>query len=246
MLGSRLGGIYLLLSMAVTSACRTGMNTSRAANPSLSHMTTSVTAPPIAQACALTPVSRALDAESGFPAVYVELAAVATAKGNPMPLAGQRPAGFLNTSDLEVLRVGSVMAKVGASATTAWDEAPTTANDASRTGCSKQSRFDLTLTLHSVDLQKRQLKLEITIVPAPPLGTPKDAWYVPEHRQMHTTVIVGDQQPLMLGGEAVSHHDTPSILVATPYIISASEHLNELFQCRLIAMAKAKAKAQAQ
>ncbi len=243
MFGARFGRIYLLLSMAVTSACRSGTNSSHAANPRPSHAAATVTAPPIAQPCALSEVSRPLDAESGFPAVYVELAAVATAKGNPMPLAGQRPAGFLNTSDIEVLRVGSIMAKVGGSATTAWDEAPTAAaHDASGAGCSKQSRFDLTLTLHSIDLQKRQLKLEITIVPAPPLGTPKDAWYVPEHRQMHTTVIVGDQQPLMLGGEALSHHDTPSILMATPYIISVPEHLNELFQCRLTAMAKAKAK----
>lgn len=235
MLEARLGRVCLLLSTAAVLACGGASRGTPPPSPR-PNRTTAATAPPIAQPCALTPVSRTLDADSGFPTVYVELAAVATSKGNPMPLVGQRPAGFLNTSDLQVLRIGSVMTKVGGSATTAWDEPPTSSPDGANTGCGKQSRFDLTLTLHSVDLNKRQLKLEITIVPAPPLGTPKDAWYVPEHRQMHSTAVVGDQQPIMLGGEAVTHRDTPSILVATPYILLTPEHLNELFQCRLSAM----------
>jgi hypothetical protein len=157
------------------------------------------------------------------------------------PFVGQRPAGFLNTSDLRVLRVGSVMAKVEIPVTTAWDDQAQRANAGTTTdACAKRDRFDLTLTLHSVDIPKRQLKLEVAIVPAPPLGTPKDAWYVPEHRQLHTTVIVGDQQPIMLGGEAMSQRDTPSILVATPYILSVPEHLNELFQCRMNTATKAR------
>jgi len=235
-----LGKCCLLLSTALTHACagHAGPN-APTSSPNPSRMASS---PPIAQPCTLTPVARQLDPESGFPAAYVELAAVATTKGSPMPLPGQRPAGFLNTSDLQVLRVGSVMTKVGASATTAWDEAQSASNEGPEASYGKQSRFDLTVTLHQVDLVKRQLKLELTIVPAPPLGTPKDAWYVPDHRQMHTTAIIGDQQPMMLGGDAVAHRDTPSILVATPYIVSSPEHLNELFQCRMSAMSKPRAK----
>ena len=77
------------------------------------------------------------------------------------------------------------------------------------------------------------LRLEVDLAPAPPLGTPPEAWSIPEHRRVHTTVVVGEQQPVVLGLPPGAGAAGPSLMVVTPYFIREEADLRRLFQCKM-------------
>jgi hypothetical protein len=72
------------------------------------------------------------------------------------------------------------------------------------------------------------LRLDIAFAPAPPLGTPKESWSVPEHRQVKTTVVLGNQQLVVLGSPLLGSAK-PSVVVLTPYVVRDDADLRRLF-----------------
>lgn len=193
-------------------------------------------APVIGQHCALSSGSRS----AGPPRVFVEmasvegaLAAVARAPRTPPPAPGSSGsrgfAAFLSDPRLRIGRVVNVMTTEGVPSTVAWDMQ----DEARSSPCPELERWDVTVTSRVDPAQPRTVRLEIRQTPAPPLGTPPQNWHVPEHRQAHTTVVLHDQQSIVLSGPAQATKKQPALLVVTPYIISDDGDLRRLFECKL-------------
>jgi hypothetical protein len=89
------------------------------------------------------------------------------------------------------------------------------------------------LTPHLEAAASGSLRLELDLAPAPPLGTPPEAWNIPEHRRVRTTVVVGEQQPVVLGLPRGAGAVGPSLMVVTPYFIREEADLRRLFQCKM-------------
>lgn len=136
----------------------------------------------------------------------------------------------INDPRLEMPSVASVMAVNDVPVTIPWDlEGPN-----AKSGCTETYRWDLTLTTHLDRSDPNKLQFEITLVPAPPLGTLPHAWFIPEHRRAHTTIVVANQQTVVLGGFGKRQFDTDqSILVLTPYVIRSDADMRQLFECKV-------------
>ncbi len=137
---------------------------------------------------------------------------------------------IINDPRLEIPSVASVMAVSDVPVTIPWDlERPN-----AKRGCPDTYRWDLTLATHLDGSDPNKLQFEITLVPAPPLGTPLNSWFVPEHRRAHTTFAVANQQTIVLGGFGKRRLDTEqSMLVLTPYLIRSDTDLRRLFECKV-------------
>jgi hypothetical protein len=184
--------------------------------------------PPIGVACSMPERPLA----SGVPAkVLVEVASV---EGDLSTLAGgaKNAATFseaLNQAlaDLRFgVRVAHVMTTNEAESVIAWDSPLTHAN----APCNDSQRWDLAITPHIQDQQGRSVRLDIAFAPAPPLGTPKESWSVPEHRQVKTTVVLGNQQLVVLGSP-LPGSAKPSVVVLTPYVLRDDADMRRLFEC---------------
>lgn len=137
---------------------------------------------------------------------------------------------LLTDPRLTIPHVSNVLATNDSPTTVSWDIARADGNG----GAPESERWDLTLTAHMEPTQSQDVRLEITLVPAPPLGTPEGSWSVPEHRRVHTTVTVKDQQTVVLGGFSKHRqHPDQSVLVVTPYVIRSDADLHSLFECKL-------------
>lgn len=108
----------------------------------------------------------------------------------------------------------------------AWDSPLTHAN----APCNESQRWDLAITPHIQDQLGRSLRLDIAFSPAPPLGTPKESWSVPEHRQVKTTVVLGNQQLVVLGSP-LPGNPKPAVVVLTPYVVRDDADQRRLFEC---------------
>jgi hypothetical protein len=137
---------------------------------------------------------------------------------------------LLNDPRLRIPRILHVLAPEGEARTVAWD-----VEKHDREGqCPEVERWDLTVTAHVDATQPSNVRLDVARSPAPPLGTRPEDWYVPEHRRAQTTVVVRDQQTVVLGGlgePAVPQ--APATLLVTPYVIWEEADLRRLFQCKM-------------
>jgi hypothetical protein len=126
------------------------------------------------------------------------------------------------------VRVAHVMTTNEAQSVVAWDSplAP------GGTPCDDSQRWDLAITPHIQDQQGRVVRLDIAFVPAPPLGTPIESWSVPEHRQLKTTVVLENQQLVVLSSPPMGNAKRP-IVVLTPYVLRDDTDLRRLFECKM-------------
>lgn len=158
----------------------------------------------------------------GAPAkVFVEVAQVEGTLGAPpaRPASAGPPSlsALLDDPRLEVPRVGHVMAALEAAATIAWDVAPPPA--APGRPRADVERWDLTLTPHAIGPGRAR--------------TPKEAWHVPEHRAVKTTLDIDDQQTVVLGFPPGAAPGRPSVVVVTPYLLRDDDDMRQLFACKL-------------
>lgn len=183
--------------------------------------------PQIAQRCPELLVPRA--AASAPVKIFVEVAQVVGDIADP--LARSPASAPLNPFDdprLQVPRVAHVIVTNDVASTLAWDTpgpTPALANE--------PQRWDLRVTPHLDTPDSGPLRLELDLAPAPPLGTPPENWSIPEHRRVHTTVVIGEQQPVVLGLPRGAGAPGPSLMVVTPYFIREEADLRRLFQCKM-------------
>ena len=165
---------------------------------------------------------------AGVPAkVLVEIASV---EGDLSTLAaGAKSSGTFGEALADprnAVRLAHVMTTNDAQSVIPWDS-PLKHTD---TPCRDGQRWDLAITPHIQDQQGRSVRLDIAFTPAPPLGTPKESWSVPEHRQVKTTVVLGNQQLVVLGSP-LPGTAKPSVVVLTPYVVRDDADLRRLFEC---------------
>jgi hypothetical protein len=182
--------------------------------------------PQIAQRCPELLVPRAASAAPAR--VFLEVAQVMGDVG-PLPApSALAPRAPFDDPRLEVPRVAHVIVTNDVASTLAWDTpgpTPTLANE--------PQRWDLRLTAHLETPASDSLRLELDLAPAPPLGTPAETWSIPEHRRVRTTVVLAEQQPVVLGLPRGAGAVGPSSMVVTPYFIREEADLQRLFQCKM-------------
>jgi hypothetical protein len=169
---------------------------------------------------------------AGVPAkVFVEIASIegdlsTLAAGAKNAASFGEALGQALTDPRLAVRVTWVVATNDAESVIAWDSPLTHAN----APCNDSQRWDLAITPHIQDQLGRSLRLDVAFAPAPPLGTPKESWSVPEHRQVKTTVVLGNQQLVVLGSP-LPGNPKPSVVVLTPYVIRDDADQRRLFEC---------------
>jgi hypothetical protein len=222
------------LTSAVLVGCG-GASTAPKGSPAATARATD--RPRIGVPCQLSSAASSPAATAEPVRVFVEVATVRgdlneVLRGAP-PVPSSTAATFaelLRDPRLEMPRVGHFLVANDASQTIAWDsEKP------SATGrCDEANRWDLTLTAHADGERPASVRLEVSLAPAPPLGTPPESWQIPEHRRIHTTVVVKDQQTVVLGGvaEPGAPSSSRSILLMTPYVVREQSDLKRLFECK--------------
>lgn len=183
--------------------------------------------PQIAQRCPELLVSR--PGGSGSPRVFLEVAQLVGDVGDALPTSSTPPPPSpFDDPRLEVPRVAHVLATSDVASMLAWDTP-----DPPPTRTSEPQRWDLRLTPHLETPASGPLRLELDLAPAPPLGTAPEEWSVPEHRRVHTTVVIGEQQPVVLALPRGAGAVGPSLMVVTPYFIREEADLRRLFQCKM-------------
>jgi hypothetical protein len=166
---------------------------------------------------------------STAPRVLVELSQLWGDVG--APIASSPPAtplaGPFDDPRLEVHRVTQVLATNDVPSLMAWDSL------ASTPSANQPQRWDLKVTAHFDGAAPSALRLELDLSPAPPLGTPPESWSIPAHRRVHTTVVIAEQQPVMLALPPGAGTTGPSMMVVMPYFIRDEADLRRLFQCKM-------------
>jgi hypothetical protein len=97
-------------------------------------------------------------------------------------------------------------------------------------------RWDLAITPHLGDPRSSEVRMDLDLAPAQPLGTPEGSWSIPDHRRARTTVVLQDQAPVVIGLEpAVSGVEKGRgwTLLMTPYVVRRDDDLRRLFECRM-------------
>jgi hypothetical protein len=102
-------------------------------------------------------------------------------------------------------------------------------------------RWDLAITPHLGDPRSSEVRMDLDLAPAPPLGTPEGSWSIHEHRRARTTVVVQDQTPMVIGlAPAVSgiEREHGWTLLITPYVVRRDDDLRRLFECKMVNRAR--------
>lgn len=183
--------------------------------------------PMIAQRCPELITSHA--ASSAAVRAFVEIAQLTGDIGGSLPSDSlATPTAPFDDPRLAVQRVGHVIVSNDEGSTLAWDTpAPTPL------ATSEPQRWDLQLVPHFEGADSSSLRIELDLAPAPPLGTPPERWSIPKHRRVHTTVVLGEQQSVVLALPRGAGAIGPSLMVVTPYFIREEADLRRLFLCKM-------------
>ncbi|RYZ04399.1 MAG: hypothetical protein EOO73_24310 [Myxococcales bacterium] len=161
--------------------------------------------------------------------VLLEIARLTGQPDRPLPpLSSPGRSGPFDDPSLVVQSLTHIIVENEVPSTLPWD-APQSAPI--RAHADAPQRWDLRLTARAETAGA--LRLEVDLAPAPPLGTPAEAWSIPEHRRVHTTVVVGEQQPVVLGLPAGAGAPERSLMVVMPYFIREEADLRRLFECKM-------------
>ncbi|MFC1642399.1 hypothetical protein ACFL5O_06895 [Myxococcota bacterium] len=219
-----------------------------AGSPSVTGARPPEQAPPnrplIAQRCALSRPDPRTEVGADTPRVLVELAVVVADRAEhpaaplyPLPRNfARQPSGgrspWLDDPRIQIVQIANVELTNHAPATVALDIDHARGSGRHCVPCTTPERWDATLTAHLANAQASKLQLALELAPAPPLGTPKNAWYIPEHRRKRMTVALEDQQTVAAAPVRQPNALRPWLAVLTPYIIRRNEDRRLLFECK--------------
>jgi hypothetical protein len=189
----------------------------------------------VGEPCAL---SSAQPASTTPPRIFVELA---TLEGDPaaiqQPLATvgkvAAPRTFsqmLADPRWKAISVRHVIASDGVRQTFPWEFPPPSAS----TGCPASERWDLSMTPHVTGHSPVTVRLDLQILPAPPSGAASDTPRVPPGCGARTTVVVHDQQVIVLSGfpAPTGAANIGLTTTVTPYVIWEDADLQRLLECK--------------
>ena len=175
-------------------------------------------------------------AEVKNPKVFIEVAAVEGRMFEQLakspPAVAQTFSDWLNDPRFGARHLGGMLAANDVVTKMPWGEC----GDVSGASCKDAELWNLAVTPHLADARSTEVRMELTLEPAPPLDTPKEAWQIPEHRGVRTTVVVQDQTPIVLRLNPAIARTAPGrgwLLLVTPYLIRRDEDLRRLFECRM-------------
>jgi len=191
--------------------------------------------PLVGEPCALSPAPRA---SSAPPRIVVELA---TLKGDLFAI--QRPAtagapGAVEPrtfsqmlADPRWIAVSGrpVIASDGIRQTFPWNFEPPRVS----AECPASEHWNLSMTPHVIGHSPASVRIELQILPAPPPDAAPDAPDVPLACGVRTTVVVRDQQVIVLSGfPASAGTQTGFVTALTPYVIWEEADLQRLLECK--------------
>jgi hypothetical protein len=168
--------------------------------------------------------------------VFIEIAAF---DGNMAERLGKGPAiarsftEWMNDPSSGVRRVGGMLATADTATKMPFD---IDAAGESRSDGGVIRRWDLSITPHLGDPRSSEVRMNLDLAPAPPLGTPEGSWSIPEHRRARTTVVLQDQTPVVIGLEPAVlgvEKGRGWTLLMTPYVVRRDDDLRRLFECRM-------------
>jgi len=193
------------------------------------------TTPLLGEPC---PLSAAPQVSSNPPRVFVELATLEgdlLAIQKPSAAAGQAasaPRSFwqmLADPRWRAINVRHIIASDGISQTFPWDFEPPRASST----CPADARWELSMTAHVIEQSPVTVRIDVQIAPAPPPGTAPDTWRAPLDCGAKTTVVLRDQQLVVLSGFPTSDRPSSGLMTTvTPYVIREDADLRRLLECK--------------
>lgn len=191
--------------------------------------------------CQLERAENAAGGNSAAPRVVVELAtltgdvraldAALPRKNEASSTTAESASGlpFLDDPHLRIPSVANLMLTNSQPLTIPWGPALTSGKD----GCPLSAQSRLSLTARMAPVQPRSVSLEITIAPTPEGAVAASALPIPEQCRSHTTLVLRDQQSVLLGGFTDPKAQAEqSLLVLTPYIIWNESDMRGLLECK--------------
>jgi hypothetical protein len=194
------------------------------------------TEPPLfGHSCAL---STAPQVPESPPRVFVELATLQGDIATVQPAnvaAGAGPARPQTFSQLlaehpwEAVSVRNVIARDGVRQTFPWDSSPKGAS----TGCPAGDGWELHMTprVKVGSPPPLMVHVEVQILPGPPPGVTPNEWAVPAECGARTTVVVSNQQLVVLTGFPQPERGE-LLTTLTPYVIWRDSDLQRLAECK--------------
>jgi len=206
----------------------------RNAPPETAATDPSRASPLVGEPCAL---SAAPAASSAPLRVYVELA---TLEGDLATIQSSNPAGVQGASEprtfsqmladprWKTVSARQVIGSDGVRQTFPWDlEPPRVAAE-----CPASERWNISMTPHVTGHSPAMVRVEVEILPALPEAAPR-APRVHSECGAHTTVVVRDQQALILSGFPAPAAGKLGLVTAlTPYVIREDADLQRLLECK--------------
>jgi hypothetical protein len=192
-------------------------------------------APMVGEPCALSSAPRT---PSTPPRIFVELA---TLEGDvasiqqPNAAAGQGAAAPRTFSQMladprwKALSVRHVVANDGIRETFPWEFEPPRAS----AECPASERWELSMTPHVTGHSPAMVRMDIQILPARLAGAIPDTSQVPPDCGARTTLVVRDQQVVVLSGFAAAAGARADLMTTvTPYVVWEEADLRRLVECK--------------
>jgi hypothetical protein len=192
-------------------------------------------APMVGEPCALSSAPRA---PSTPPRIFVELATLESDVASiqqPNAAAGQGAAIPRTFSQMladprwKALSVRHVVANDGIRETFPWEFEPPRAS----AECPANQRWELSMTPHVTGHSPAMVRMDIQILPARLAGATSDASHVPPDCGARTTLVVRDQQVIVLSGfPEAAGASVDRMTTVTPYVIWDEADLRRLSECK--------------
>lgn len=194
-------------------------------------------APLVGEPCALSSAPRA---PSTPPYIFVELATLegdVTSIQQPNAAAGKSAAAPRTFSQMladprwKAISVRHVIANDGIRQTFPWEFEPPRASAECR--ASERWGWELSMTPHVTGYSPVMVRVDLQILPAAPPGAPRDTSHVPPDCGVRTTLVVRDQQVVVLSGFPASAGATVGLVTTvTPYTVWEDADLRRLIECK--------------
>jgi len=140
------------------------------------------------------------------------------------------PLGFdplLHDPGIKGVSVHHVLAKNDTLETLLWD-----LEQQDRAGKAQRVRWDMKLTPHVVTSSPVSVRLEVTLLSAPVDSMPSGAPPA-DPKLAQTTLVVRDQQTIVLGGFDDPRTLPRTVFAVTPYVIWDEAGMRRLYECKL-------------